>query len=228
MEIRRSVGAYVLGALEPAEAAELDVHLAGCPECLREAEELAEVEALLSDFAATAPDAEDVFSGGSTNSVRTRMSDRSGRRLRRSLALAASVALFAGGLTLGGAFRDDAPSSQNPNWATQLIMTGEVRQATDPTTRVNAKVGMEKKKWGTHVALELRGVKGPINCDLVAVSRSGERRTVTSWLVPEGGYGVPGKPDPLVIHGAAAMARDDIDHFEVVTGDGKKLVGIPA
>ncbi|MFF5722958.1 hypothetical protein [[Kitasatospora] papulosa] len=33
---------------------------------------------------------------------------------------------------------------------------------------------------------------------------------------------------PLYVHGGAAMARSDIDHFEVPTFDGERLVAIDA
>ncbi|MEV4946132.1 zf-HC2 domain-containing protein [Streptomyces sp. NPDC053755] len=106
-------------------------------------------------------------------------------------------------------------------------------QATDPTTKVSAAVGLEKKGWGTHTVLELKNVKGPLKCRLVAVSTSGEEEIVTSWAVPTWGYGIPGAPteaarNPLYVHGGAAMNRDDIDRFEVRTFDGERLVEVDA
>jgi anti-sigma factor RsiW len=46
-EIRPQLGAYVLGGLEPEEAAEVREHLARCPDCAREHAELAELPAKL-------------------------------------------------------------------------------------------------------------------------------------------------------------------------------------
>jgi hypothetical protein len=111
-------------------------------------------------------------------------------------------------------------------------MTEKVH-ATDPTTKVTATVGMEKKAWGTHAVLELKNVKGPLKCSLIAVSKSGEEEVVTSWSVPAWGYGIPDSPNPagknpLYVHGGAAMQRADIDHFEVRTFDGKRLVDVAA
>lgn len=105
--------------------------------------------------------------------------------------------------------------------------------ATDPATRVDATVGMEPKAWGTHTVLELKNVEGPEKCSLVAVSRTGDEEVVTSWSVPKWGYGIEGSshPDarhPLYVHGGTAMARADIDHFEVRTFDGERLVEIDA
>ncbi|MFC7646561.1 hypothetical protein ACFQX6_42860 [Streptosporangium lutulentum] len=91
---------------------------------------------------------------------------------------------------------------------------------------ISGGVVLEKKGWGTHAALELKGVKGPLECELVAVSKTGERRTVTGWAVPEKGYGVPGSPRALYVHGGTALSTGDIDHFEVSTTSGKTLLTV--
>ncbi|MGH3631258.1 MAG: anti-sigma factor family protein, partial [Sciscionella sp.] len=44
------LGAYVLGALEPAERAELETHLADCPACREELAGLAGLPGLLSQL----------------------------------------------------------------------------------------------------------------------------------------------------------------------------------
>lgn len=51
-DTRLDLGAYALGALEPQESAALERHLAGCPPCRAELEELASVSALLRTTAA--------------------------------------------------------------------------------------------------------------------------------------------------------------------------------
>ncbi len=66
----------------------------------------------------------------------------------------------------------------------------EKLQSTDAATKVSATVGTEKKAWGTRTVLELKNVKGPLKCNLVAVSKSGEEEVVTSWAVPAWGYGI--------------------------------------
>lgn len=105
--------------------------------------------------------------------------------------------------------------------------------ATDANTKVTATIGMEKKAWGTHTALELKNVKGPLTCSLVAVGKNGQRETVTTWAVPKWGYGIPNSKHeaskyPLYVHGGAAFERNAIDHFWVETLDGKRLVEVDA
>jgi hypothetical protein len=112
------------------------------------------------------------------------------------------------------------------------VMTDK-KSATDPSTKVNAVVAVEKKDWGTHAVLQLKNVKGPLKCSLIAVGKNGERETVTSWAVPKWGYGIANAKteeakSPLYVHGGAAFSPNQIDHFEVMTFDGKRLVEVNA
>ena len=54
-DIHAQAHAYVVGALTPAEAAEFEEHLAGCPACQTEVAELRELATLLSATTATTP-----------------------------------------------------------------------------------------------------------------------------------------------------------------------------
>ena len=108
-----------------------------------------------------------------------------------------------------------------------LIMVGEQHKASNPANGINAIIGLEQRSWGTHVAIQLTGVHGPLKCDLVAVSKTGETQVITNWIVPSPGYGVPGNEQPLVLHGGAAMNKSEIDHFVVRTLDGRTLITIP-
>ncbi|MCX4847688.1 zf-HC2 domain-containing protein [Streptomyces sp. NBC_00893] len=121
----------------------------------------------------------------------------------------------------------------NPAEGVAFHRMPEKVRATDPRTRVSATVGMAERPWGTSTVLELRNVTGPQKCRLIAVSRTGEEEVVTSWSVPEWGYGIedspyPGAKYPLYVSGGAAMGRGDIDHFEVRTFDGRRLVEVDA
>ncbi|MFJ8668992.1 anti-sigma factor family protein [Streptomyces sp. NPDC093600] len=163
------------------------------------------------------------------------------RRRTRFLVAAAAVLIIGGPAvavvaTSGGEKDDRAvvdPHPTSPAEDAFFHHMEEKVQATDPTTKVSAVVGLERKGWGTHTVLELKNVKGPLKCRLVAVSTSGEEEVVTSWAVPKWGYGIPGAAtdaakNPLYVHGGAAMDRDDIDRFEVRTFDGARLVEVDA
>ncbi|MBT2898775.1 hypothetical protein HET64_19555, partial [Streptomyces sp. McG3] len=55
-------------------------------------------------------------------------------------------------------------------------------------------------------------------CALVAVGRDGSEETVGSWSAG----GVAG--GPVEVSGGAALRPEGIDHFEVRTADGRRLV----
>ncbi|MEU9704555.1 zf-HC2 domain-containing protein [Streptomyces sp. NPDC047981] len=168
---------------------------------------------------------------------------RAARRRRSLYLVAAAAILVVGGpavavvATSGGDRSNQAvaphPHPTSPAEDAFFHHMDEKIEATDPTTKVSATVGLEKKGWGTHTVLELKNVKGPLKCRLVAVSKTGEEEVVTSWAVPKWGYGIPGATqesakNPLYVHGGAAMDRADIDHFEVRTFDGERLVEVEA
>ncbi|MFC7590357.1 hypothetical protein ACFQYP_46660 [Nonomuraea antimicrobica] len=136
------------------------------------------------------------------------------------LVVAAGVFLAVGSMTA----EPDPDSVHGP--ARDLLMTGRTYSVTDPATGVSGVVGLEDKGWGTHVALELKGVKGPLQCRLMAVGDDGRSEVVASWGVPEKGYGVPGSPDPLVLHGGTSLPRSELNHFTVQTLDGRTLATV--
>ncbi|MET7716818.1 zf-HC2 domain-containing protein [Streptomyces sp. NPDC005407] len=168
---------------------------------------------------------------------------RAAKRRRGMYLVAAAAALIIGGPTVAVVVTAEDTGSNNqaltdphptsPAEDAFFNHMNEKVQATDATTKVSATVGLEEKGWGTHTVLELKNVKGPLKCNLIAVSKSGEEEVVTSWAVPKWGYGIEDSPNklgknPLYIHGGAAMDRNDIDHFEVRTFDGKRLVEVEA
>ncbi|MEU9200508.1 zf-HC2 domain-containing protein [Streptomyces sp. NPDC048332] len=244
-----AAGAYVLGILDDAETAAFEAHLARCDRCAAHLDEFAGLEpmlALLAESPAAVPGARPVPHVPAPPAPRVldtlvdEVAVRRARRTRRARYLVAAaaaliiggpvVALTAtGGHTGGVAAADPHPTS--PAEDAFFHHMKEKARATDPVTAVDATVGLEPKAWGTHTVLELKNVKGPQKCRLIAVSKTGEEEVVTSWSVPKWGYGIadsghPSARYPLYVHGGAAMDRADIDHFEVRTFDGERLVSV--
>ncbi|MHB9861373.1 anti-sigma factor family protein [Streptomyces sp. YIM S03343] len=241
-----TVGAYALGILDDAEATAFEAHLAGCEWCARQLDELAGMEPMLAALA-------DLPGSGSTPAIGESLSARPSPRLverlvdevsetraqkrRRSFYLVAAAAvLIVGGplavVAVNGGSGSDTGNNQAMGPAQAAFQTmGDKVTATDAKTHVTATVAIEKKDWGTHAVLQLKNVNGPEKCSLIAVGKNGERETVTSWSVPNWGYAVPNAKteeakNPLYVHGGAAFAPNQIDHFEVMTFSGKKLVQV--
>lgn len=254
-DVHETVGAYALGILDDAEATAFEAHLAGCEYCARQLEEFSGMEpmlAALADFPGArgvrpVPEIGEQLAARPSPRLADRLVDevavkREQKRRRGFYLVAAAAALIIGGpLTVlavsddGGGTKDVAgdPHPTSPAEDAFFNHMDDKIKATDPTTKVSATVGTEKKAWGTHTVLELKNVKGPLKCSLIAVGKDGEKETVTTWSVPKWGYGIEDSSNkwarnPLYVHGGAAMDRNDIDHFEVTTFDGKRLVEVDA
>ncbi|NUU21904.1 MAG: zf-HC2 domain-containing protein, partial [Streptomycetaceae bacterium] len=81
--------------------------------------------------------------------------------------------------------------------------------------------------WGSRVTLELRGVRGPLRCFLVAVDKSGNREVIGNWTVPPKGYGLPSNPEPLVFRGGTSFPMDSLARLDVNVVGGQQVVTIP-
>ncbi|MFC4905901.1 anti-sigma factor family protein [Actinomadura gamaensis] len=218
------VGAYALGLLEDVDRRAFEAHLRGCGPCRAE---LAEMSGMADALAGISPLAEvpkepppkpsDEPADNVVDLLRRRReADRRHRRGTLVIGSAAAAAVLAAGVVVGTQVNDDGTAvTHDHSPATALVLTGEKHSASDPATGAAGTIGLENKGWGTHVGLELRGVKGPLRCHLEAVSKTGERTVVTGWKVPRKGYGVPGAPSSLIIHGGTALTRPEISHFDV-------------
>ncbi|MGW1159065.1 zf-HC2 domain-containing protein [Streptomyces sp. NPDC002513] len=247
-DIHEAVGAYALGVLDDAEATAFEAHLATCDWCARQLDDLAGMEPMLAALADLpgsqgSPAIAESLSAKPGPRLVERLVDevteRRARKRRRGFYLvAAAAALIIGGpLTVLAVNGGDSGTAQDPMAMGPAQQAFEVMKdkhgATDPTTKVNAVVAMEPRDWGTHAVLQLKNVKGPLKCSLIAVGKNGERETVTSWSVPAWGYGIANAKSenamkPLYVHGGAAFTPNQIDHFEVMTFDGKRLVEVNA
>jgi anti-sigma factor RsiW len=221
------VGAYSMGLLEERDRREFEDHLAGCPACAAEVAELSPMAALLRgvELRGVEPAAgREPGSGDVTELLRRRArQQRQRRRWQVALGAAAGIVLIGGSIGVGIA----AAPQDSPPPAPPLALTGQLHSATDPGTGVAGTVGLVAKAWGTQVTLDLSKVPGPAECELVAVSRTGERRVVMGWLVTAPGDGVPGHPAHLVIKGGTSIPRSDLSRVDVDVVNGRTLVSIP-
>lgn len=222
------VGAYVLGVLDAEETSRFEAHLKYCTVCSQEFDSLAGLAPILAEFAQSAPDVESLLSSPGEwmldNLVDEVAARRTRSKRRRLYLVAAAAALIIGGPLVATAVTSDSDPGQPP--PASVLATGDLHDGADPDTRVQASVALEDKAWGTRIGLRLAKVRGPLRCDLVAVSKSGEEQVVTTWSVPAWGYGIDGRP-PLEVSGGAAMKTADIDRLEVRTLKGDRLVTIP-
>ncbi len=232
MSEHTDVGAYSLGLLEEQDRLAFEDHLAGCQSCTAELAQLSPMAGLLRGIEPAGAEDEPAETGftkagvteaGVTELIRRRVTQqRRRRRWQVALGAAAGIVLVAGGIGIGVA---EAP--QHGSAPAAVVLTGQLHSATDPGTGVAGTVGLAAKPWGTKVTMDLSKVRGPLECELVAVSRTGERRVVAGWLVPAAGYGVPGHPAHLVLEGGTSIPLRDLARIDVDVVNGRTLVSIP-
>jgi len=228
-EVRLSLGAYVLGALDPADRSRVDAHLAGCADCRDELASFAGLPGLLGRVSRAEVETEPVDPGPQLleRLLGAAAAERRHDRRRRLLALVAAgvIVLAAIGVTVG-VVQDRHPASSAS--APVAPGTSQTFTATDPTTHVQATITEWKKGWGASVDVSVIGVTSDLagdSCQLIAVGPGGKTDVAASWAAPAAGYAGRSK---VTASGSTALASSDISAFKVVGSDGMTLVWIPA
>jgi anti-sigma factor RsiW len=205
-ETRLSLGVYVLGAIDPAERAQVDAHLAGCRDCRDELAGLAGLPALLSRVGAEeafalaegdGPPAGDATAGGGVavaedapprELLATVIDLTSARRRRRrvrdaSIGVAAALIIAAG--VFGGLHLDSSPgpaaqaSAQFPPGPAN----GPWETATGQAHGMTATVQYRAVGWGTQMAAKVTGIPLGTPCKLWVLGPGGSRTLSASWVV---------------------------------------------
>ncbi|MBM0234148.1 zf-HC2 domain-containing protein [Micromonospora sp. STR1_7] len=251
------VAAYALGVLDEQDTERFEEHLAACWACAAELETMVPVVGLLSDIdgetmmaleqTATDPALLDRTLGA----VRA---DRRRTRFRQLLATAAAVVVF-GGLTGYGFVSvagDETPDLLAEPTATAPVNDpptsvptarpsgpgvggteeeGDQVDATDPTTGVQTTMFLVKREYGTRINFSLRKLPGPRICRLVVVRKNADTEVISTWSVPEGGYGTNTRPQGLELSASTAAPTSDIKQIQVqsvdANGVASPLVTVP-
>jgi hypothetical protein len=232
MSAHTDVAAYSLGLLDPQDRLAFEEHLADCESC---AAELAAFVGLAELLVGVEPVEVGSAEAGSAKAEGTAEPDeaavvelisrraiarRHRVRQRLGLAAAAGLVLLGGGVAVGMATA--------PRQAPELAqLTGQAHSATDKLTGASGTVHLVAKPYGTQITLDLSGVRGPLTCQLVAVSRTGQRAIAVDWRVPATGYGVPGHPMHLIIIGGTAITPQDLSRLVIDVVGGSTLLSIP-
>ncbi|HEX9086156.1 MAG TPA: zf-HC2 domain-containing protein [Arthrobacter sp.] len=223
-ELHQLLGAYLLGGLEPAEAAAFEQHLGSCADCRRELDELASLPALLD--ALPVPDAVALAAAaaggtrepappvpawaGAPAGVPRRMLDelsarRRKARLRWSAALAAAAAAC---LALGILAAPLVNQPPKPD-ASYSVQASDGLQIT---------VGLVKKTWGTELAVDGRSLPVDGTLSLWVKDTSGGEDRACSWTATPSGR--------VRITGATPLQLTNISSVEMRNGQQQTMAVI--
>ncbi|MEV5824974.1 zf-HC2 domain-containing protein [Spirillospora sp. NPDC052242] len=233
-DVRAALGVYVVGAIDPAERARVDAHLAGCPACRDELAGLAGLPALLGrvdeeQLTRVAGPPPELLDALLARAAQRRRGPLRGPRVRRwaPVAAAACLTLAVGGLAGGliAAAGDGPgtaaapPATSAPPSPTQVVTAERIAAAND-ATGVRGYVLLYERTWGTEVELHLSGLERGARCRLQVIARDGRKDALGSWYVPyDDGYGE--------YRGSTMFPRGELSSFEIVGLDGVSVLTIP-
>ena len=209
------LGAHVLGLLDAAQSRAVEEHLASCPACRREWEELRGMVDLLDDVPPEAfldgpPDA-DVMLQRTVRQVRAEASAQ--RRRRRfvltGVAAAALAVVLSGGVLIG---RETAPPPA------VVAAPGAVELAGGGAPGVSMTATLAPAAGWVRLSTSVKGIPAGERCYVVVVARDGTREIAGSWLVSQGGW-----RDGITLDGSALVPLDQVAEVVIENEAGREF-----
>jgi hypothetical protein len=224
------LGAYVLGAMDEQEVREMDEHLASCPDCTRELEDLRAMEAYLGEVPPEAmldgpPEGGDLLLQRTLRQVR---SERGGVARRRQFALGAAAAVVAALVLGAGVFVGKATSPGSDVAAPSPTTTApdptgtKLATFTDPVTKASMTVKVVPAAGWVRTNMSINGIPEGEKCRIFVVAKDGSRQEAGSWVVSK-----KGAAEGTNLDGSALVAPADVKSVVVENFAGKKFVEVP-
>jgi len=226
-DIRQLLGVYVVGAIDPAERAQVDEHLAECQPCRDELAGLAGLPAMLSRVPAadverlgllSLPEAMQSPDELLDSLLRKVSAKRKSRMWRNVAAVAAAAVIAAGGATaavsqLTGSATSGAVAQQG--WSSDTARAGHI----------TAVVDYAPVHWGTAMRVQVSGLKPGTVCQFWVVGKNGTSEYAGTWTVM-GNYG-RGYGDKAWYPASSVVSANSVRGFQITSGS-SVLLNIPA
>lgn len=193
---RSSLGAYVLGGLEPDEVREVDEHLAGCAECRAELVELEEMKEYLGEVPPEAfldgpPTDGDLLLQRTLRQVRAESAPSpvvdappaAPKKPARWLAVAAAVVVVAG--AIGGGVLIGRQTVDTPVAVETTPAGSKQVMVTDASTGTTMAATVEPRAGWSWVTVNIAGLKAGAECQMFVTDKSGKTYVAGSWVVSE-------------------------------------------
>jgi len=231
-DARLSLGVYVLGAIDPADRALVDSHLATCRDCRDELAGLAGLAA--TDSTAPpwpSPDGVDEFV---REIVREKEPPRellgtvldltAARRRRRrwreaSLGVAAALIIAAGvfgGLRLGASQTPAGSSGGLTGVADPGPASGPWQTVTASVQGMSAAVSYRPMGWGTQLAVKVNGIPMGVSCKLYVVGPNGSKALAGSWTTDD-------REGMVSYPASSAIVSSGMRGFQITVGKSKSI-----
>jgi anti-sigma-K factor RskA len=209
--LREALGAYVLGALDPAERRHLEQHLKECRDCTDELTRLSPLPGLLGRVSEREVSAgllvpsDDLLDGVIGQLAKEERSLRTQVRRWRVAAIAAAVA------ALVTAVFAVAPWQSEPDRVIAVV---------DPiaadATAVTGQAGAIAWEWGTTLELQVEHLPRRSGYVLWAVADDGRRERAGTWGVTASGR--------AYVRGASSIARSELQRVDVTDREGRMIM----
>lgn len=224
------LGAYVLGALDPAEAVEFERHLATCAQCRFELKDFGALREALDEVPPEAfldgpPEGGDLLLQRTLRRIRAEEEQAapaesaaapSRGSSRRGLAIAAAAVVAA--VALGGGVFIGRQTAPEPAQQVAVPGTRDVA-ATNAATGASLTASVIPAAGWVKVHVAVKGIPAGEKCKLVVTDKTGAKWDAGSWLVSEKwstqGFG---------LDGSVLVAPADVASVGIVTLDGRDLV----
>jgi hypothetical protein len=223
------LAAYAIGVLDGEDIQVTEAHIAECPHCRQELQELREIDGALRGmppelFLDGPPSDGELVLQRTLRQVRAER-DESGVRLgrrRRALIAAALVALVgvgAAGVALGRVTVSETITARptTPPATGARLLTGF-----DPSTGARMTVIVTPAAGWVRVKATVVGIPAGEHCTLVVIDRSRDRYIAASWLASSAA-----EKNGITIEGAAIVAPGDLAAVAVQNLDRRELVIAP-
>src|SRR5689334_3963988 len=223
-EIKQALGVYVLGAIDPAERAQVDEHLSSCQDCREELASLAGLPAMLRKVPVVeaerlaAPEQDPELAGVPSAEMLTSLIGRTTnvRRIHRwrTVAAAAAVAVVAlgGGAFVANALQSpgaQAPGSSAPSW--------HQTSGGGPVAGAHLTVRYRDEPWGTQMEVNVTGLQPGSVCQFQVTDATGGKSMVGSWTAWSGTAWYPA---------STWLGEQELRSFQVII-DGKVVAAAP-
>jgi hypothetical protein len=222
-QVRLELGAYLVGAIEPAQRALFSRHLRTCPACRAELSDMAGLPSLLRRVPADTvgrlldQDLPDAAPGPPLSTLLRRVTALRRRRRIVSIALCISGAAIIGAAAGAGVLVLHGTAGPAAAIAAAWAVTV---QGTSPVTGAWAGVRYTGQPWGTKLQVSITGVAPGTRCQLLVIGADGRK-------IAAGGWDLSARQPSAWYSASVPLPAASLRSFEIITGR-KVLVTIPA